>query len=239
MPRRRMNYKKRALAPRPVRRRRRVARKKRIVRIQRRVINNQGFGFPPTKVIPMRYAETISLSGSAGAMATYTFRANSIYDPNYTGTGSQPISHDQWSAFYGRYTVIGAKIRVYNNDTYATGTALPFLFGVQVNSDLASVTNDYVLLVQQGRDKFQIHNSNYDKSRSVRKGFSLKKFFNLANVKDNMTTHGAHFGSNPTEIAYFTLWAQDQAKSAAINANMFVIIDYMVLLSEPLNLPAS
>lgn len=231
---RKTNYKKKAG---PIKRRK-IIRKRRVQRVQRRVIRNQGFGFPATKVIPMRYCETVTLSAAAGTMAKYVFRANSIYDPNYTGTGHQPSGHDQWSAFYGRYTVIGAKMRAYNTDS-AVSQAYPFVYGIQLNTDLATVASQYDVIIEQGRDKFSFHNSNYDRKRGVMKGYSPKRFFNLTNIKDNMLTHGSHFGANPTEEALFTLWAQDQAKSNAVGNNFVVIIDYMVLLSEPLNLPQS
>jgi len=40
------------------------------------------------------------------------FRANSLYDPNYTGGGHQPNGFDQLIAAYNHFTVISSKIRV-------------------------------------------------------------------------------------------------------------------------------
>lgn len=218
--------------------RRRVQRKRRIARVQKYTIRNLGFGFPSTKVIPMRYSETVTISGASGAMGKYTFRANSIYDPNLTGTGHQPQGQDQWAAFYGRYTVIGSRIRVYNSDS-AVSQAYPFVMGIQINNDSATISSDYTEMIEQGRNKFMIHNSNFGYKKGMSLGFSLKKFFNLTNVKDNMQTHGAHFGSNPLEEAYFTIWIQDQDKASTVGNKFLVIIDYSVLLSEPKNLAQS
>lgn len=230
-------YKKKAPAVRPYRKRK-LIRKRKNVRIQRRIINGPGFGFPATKVIPMRYTDIVTLTTGAGTMQSWNWRANSIYDPDNSGTGHQPIGHDQWAQFYGRYCVIGSKIRVYCNDS-STAQAYPFLFGVQLVNDTGSALTDYTTIVEQGREKFSIHNRNYDAKRAVSHGFSMKKFFNLANCKDNMQAHGAHFGANPVEQATFRLWLQSQDKTSSVSNNFLVIIDYSVLLSEPLNLPQS
>lgn len=40
----------------------------------------------------------------------YRFNLNSIFDPDNTGGGHQPLGHDQWNAFYGRYRVDKVKV---------------------------------------------------------------------------------------------------------------------------------
>jgi hypothetical protein len=55
------------------------------------------------------YSELIGLNytGSTGSTGYNQYRCNSIYDPNFTGTGHQPLGHDQWNLFYNRYRVTG------------------------------------------------------------------------------------------------------------------------------------
>ena len=59
------------------------------------------------------YTDTILLS-STGSVAfnTHTFRANSVFDPDWTGAGHQPTRFDQLAALYQRYEVLKSKIRV-------------------------------------------------------------------------------------------------------------------------------
>jgi len=40
----------------------------------------------------------------------YLFNLNSIFDPDRTGVGHQPLGHDQWAAFYSRYRVMSVEI---------------------------------------------------------------------------------------------------------------------------------
>jgi len=44
-------------------------------------------GLPATRIAKLVYNDTITLTSSSGLMATYRFRTNSIYDPDYTGIG--------------------------------------------------------------------------------------------------------------------------------------------------------
>lgn len=47
---------------------------------------------------------------ASGALYYYQFRGNSVYDPDYTGTGTQPNGFDQWASFYNSYVVLGSSI---------------------------------------------------------------------------------------------------------------------------------
>ena len=69
------------------------------------------------------YTDTVLLA-STGAVAfnTYTFRSNSVFDPDWTSvSGHQPTRFDQLSALYQRYEVLKSKIRV----QFTTGDVAP------------------------------------------------------------------------------------------------------------------
>ena len=62
----------------------------------------------------LRYHESFSLNpGTAGVPSFYTFRANSCYDPNYTGTGHQPRGYDQIMSMYQYLAVREVQIEVW------------------------------------------------------------------------------------------------------------------------------
>jgi len=63
------------------------------------------------QIVKLRYAEDVNISAGI-ALGSYDFRANSIFDPNLTGIGHQPLGHDQWAVFYDHYVVLGARIKV-------------------------------------------------------------------------------------------------------------------------------
>lgn len=55
----------------------------------------------------LRYAETFAFTtGAAGVMGSeQTMLINSLFDPNFTGTGHQPNGFDQLAALYNKYYV--------------------------------------------------------------------------------------------------------------------------------------
>lgn len=70
--------------------------------------------FPNTKFVRHKYVDSVLFPGGAvaGASANYVFRANSMYDPDYTGSGHQPLFRDEMAAQYSYYTVISSYIKV-------------------------------------------------------------------------------------------------------------------------------
>ena len=68
-------------------------------------------GFPPLMKVDLHYESLVTLMPGA-AVASYVFRGNSLFDPDYTGTGHQPRYYDQLTPIYGRYKVLRSAITV-------------------------------------------------------------------------------------------------------------------------------
>jgi len=68
-------------------------------------------GMPNSTRGKLTYADVIHIA-PASATGQYTFRGNSVFDPDYTSTGHQPYYRDQLAAIYGRYRVYGSKISI-------------------------------------------------------------------------------------------------------------------------------
>jgi len=78
-----------------------------------------GVGFPDQLRCTLRYSDGgVQFTGSI-APSAQVFRANSLFDPDLTGSGSQPEYFDQLAAVYGQYCVMGCRFRA---DCYNTGT---------------------------------------------------------------------------------------------------------------------
>lgn len=183
----------------------------------------------------MRYATSVVLSTAVSAVAQYNFRANSIFDPDGSGAGHQPLGHDQWSAFYNHYVVLGSKIRVTANYG-GTSPTTPQMFGVILNED-GTVISDIEQIAEQGLARYRMITMNPANTGPyrVRNTFSAKKFFNVKDVKDNIPRLGATFGQNPSDEANFVVFllSANGLADAGQAVLVWVIIDYIVLLSEP------
>lgn len=85
--------------------------KNRVVKYRRSRISSQPV--PMQQTVRLNYDEYFELDPGAIAVADKrVFSINSLFDPDRSTAGFQPYGFDQWSAFYDKYTVIGAKIKV-------------------------------------------------------------------------------------------------------------------------------
>jgi len=66
--------------------------------------------FADRQLVKFKYTQLVA--NFTGATASYEYRGNSIYDPDYTGTGTTVAGHSSWKDFYSRYRVHGSKIKV-------------------------------------------------------------------------------------------------------------------------------
>jgi len=80
--------------------RRRLFKRRRFQKIHRAI-----GGFPNAKTVALRYSDTVYLNPSSTGLAVNVFRINNIYDPDYTGTGHQPMFADNYEALYQKYRV--------------------------------------------------------------------------------------------------------------------------------------
>jgi len=82
---------------------------------------------------------------AAGNQATYVYRLNSVFDPDFTGVGGQPAGFDQLKALYGRYRVMACKVRISCASMTSGGSV--FLAAAPVdNNALASIAEDVASL---------------------------------------------------------------------------------------------
>ncbi len=200
-------------------------------------------GFPKSKLVRLRYVDEVKLDAPSGLTTFHNFMANGIYDPDVTGTGHQPLAHDEWSAIYDRYTVVGAKISVTPVATDASGHVPGYYGVVTIDSDDAAslaVLGTSELLEQKYSTMTPktfgstISNPAQDGHTStVTATFSSKKWFGSKSITGSGGAYSANFGASPAEQAYFGVY------TAAINGNnpdgvtFNVVIDYIVLLQQP------
>lgn len=222
----------------------RTYRRKRVVKKRRGVFRLQkqmSVGFPKTTVVKHRYVDAFSINPSLGNVGYHWFRANSLYDPDVTGAGHQPLGFDQWSTFYNHYIVIGAKIKA-TFSLAATGTEVGSIMvaGVVLSDNSSGPTDVPTLIEQSNSNKKYSYFNLSDRPKTVSKGYSAKRFYNLTNISDNQTRLGSNVSGNPAEFAYFGVYVGNANTSIDCpNILVMVQIDFIALYSEPKLLPQS
>jgi hypothetical protein len=76
---------------------------------------------PDRARVKLKYIQTVTMNSYLGALDTQEFWGNGAYDPDKTGTGTQPTGFDQWAALYDKYTVIASSIKVRLVDLQGSG----------------------------------------------------------------------------------------------------------------------
>lgn len=208
-------------------------------RARRSLISLQAFPVPASKVVKLRYVELHTLNASAAAPDYWVFRANSVYDPDFTGTGHQPMGFDQWAIFYDHYTVIGSRCSVefQSKDTTATGFSY---VGITLSDRSSAVASPLSEAMERNNTKFKLLTGIGAGAKvTCSKNFSAKSFFGLKDISDNRGILGASVGANPPEDAYFliTQYATGGVDPTSIVAK--VQIDYIVKFTERKFVPQS
>lgn len=72
----------------------------------------QPSSLPDRLYVKLKYREQLSFGQASGNLADNVYRGNSLFDPDLTGTGGQPLGFDQWAAFYASYTVLASECKV-------------------------------------------------------------------------------------------------------------------------------
>lgn len=183
--------------------------------------------FPAVEKYQLRYCDTIAINGTAGSASSYLFRANSIYDPDYTGAGHQPYGHDQLEEIYNHYCVDSAIITV-------TPTTFTGVFGISV-TDNAVVSSGFNTVKEQQATTMAMQ-THVNATHAI----TLKKNYNRHTSFPVYKDTSAFMGGNPAEEAYFQLWVTgtDGGVDPA-NATFMVTITYNVTCYELKDLGSS
>lgn len=154
----------------------------------------------------MHYLTTADLNpGIGGAGASYVFRLSSLFDPDFTGVGHQPLGFDQISPLFERYQVwkVDFHVEFTNRDN-----GNPMRVGYRV-SDQSTTSVDPLVNIENGNCEWALLGTS--------DGMGTKCFEGSVNVADvhgisykqymANDDYGAAVTTNPVEEAYMILFA--------------------------------
>lgn len=184
--------------------------------------------FPYKQYAILRYSEVVSIVPSAGIPGHYLFRANGIFDPNYTGTGHQPYGHDQYAAIYNHYQVLESTITMSPTQGNVDG-----IYGITLLAD-TTTENDYDTIREMKSTRMSIkQDSTGMPSPNVKNYYNSKLYF-------NKNQQSALFGASPGDSYYFDCWNEGRTSGVSGASTPFLItITYKVMMFEPKKLGQS
>lgn len=192
---------------------------------------------PKTMYCELKYVQTCTLTPSTGSMGIHRFRANSIYDPDLTGTGHQPMFRDQMADLYNHYIVLGSTMEavIWTEDIT---THYVSVVGISQVDDAVTTLTSVIQLLEQNTTRYKLmRNSALSGEKTMvkcRSNWSCKKWFGLKDPIDDKGEYGAAMTASPTDEALFLIFANYPDMTTEVPPlKCLVTIKYFVQLSEP------
>jgi len=187
--------------------------------------------------VTLNYCEVVKITTTGtGLGGEVKFRANSIFDPNYSVGGHQPMGHDEWQAAYQHYRVVGSTISA--NVAPSSAVVDPMVFYVELSSTSA-VSIDASTAIERGRAAYKIMANDGDTpAKPLINSYDAVKFFGSQAAGGD--ANKAQFGANPAEDVYFNV-AVDPMSTGSTIRDFFVLVNikYDCILTEPVPLTQS
>jgi hypothetical protein len=183
------------------------------------------YGFPNTIITKLRYCDSFTVTSTTGAIGFNTFNANSIFDPDATGIGHQPMFRDNYASIYDQYVVIGSKITVH----FAAQTAQNWAVGICGDDDSA-FSPTLSVKMESNNSVYTVLNGTGSGARTLTMTFEPNEDFGVDAKSDGSSQ--TTMGSNPSELWCFGVWGHLIDASLTGKLDFTVEIEYTVKCSE-------
>jgi len=204
-------------------------------------LSKSDYGFPDRFKTKIRYCDVITFSDTAGTTQSNTFRLNSIYDPDLSGVGHQPMYHDQLALVYGRYRVTGSKITIKfamkSSPSLAAAEVGPTGVGIVCSANSSFASSGISTMMEQNNNTCKVlgDKSSGDSIVTCVQTFVPARDLGNGAVDDS---NASAFGNNPAQVFYAHAFKVDQG-SVASNIKMYVTIEYALEVFQRLEIAAS
>lgn len=190
---------------------------------------------PQRFITRMKYAETFA-PGNASGQSPWRLNLNSIFDPNRTGTGHQPYSHDTMATLYNRYRVIAVSYVV---SVFSSNGSTLQVAALPANEEYAATSiSDYR---ENPRCKYMVQGTGAPTKTLKGKVYlpSLTGRTKSQYMADDR--YQAQFGASPSELLILNLNTQQLDESILTTSGTVyqLTLTYTVELFDPKNLSQS
>lgn len=194
------------------------------------LLETQAIGMPDMIRTKLVYSDTIILSSASPVQ--YSYRANSLFDPDFTSVGHQPLYFDQFIATYQRYRVYGTKMRLRILNIDSSGAEL-----VVIPSSLIPTLTSAAMAKEQPRavstgpiPANSFHTVTLHQSHSTAQILGLSK----SQIMDD--DYAAEFSANPVQLWYYAIYAGPIGGSVKISIDVRLTFDCEFFDRAPLAL---
>lgn len=190
--------------------------------------------FPQSMKVAMTYTDFITITTSAGLSNSHIFNLNSIFDPDRTGVGHQPLGRDEWGFMYGKYLVDGALVEVRTGQTTTANCMWSLVGSIDITTSITDAVQASEL-----PNSVTTQTSNAGQPVVLRKYFNMANLFGITRSKYNADDiYESVYTASPSNPCVCHLVVADSGLSN-VAANAQVTITYYCTLKEPISLTRS
>lgn len=185
-------------------------------------------GIPNRMFVKFKYSDTYTQTTTTG-MNVRQFRANGLYDPDYTGVGHQPRFFDQFSQLYLDYRVHAVKFRA----TFGVTTANSiYVCGIGYHGSLANYPSNITELKENKANKSRIAHS--DKVTTLTWYLPMTKIFGRSKATiQGEKEYSAGMGANPTTVGGLYTCIHNLDENTSTDFKVMYEITYLCELNNP------
>jgi len=186
------------------------------------------FGFPDRLLTKLRYCDYGSQSCTTGAVGLQIFRWNSVFDPDFTNAGHQPMYRDTYASIYDQYSVVSAQAKI---TFFNTNSTVGMLSGCVTDDDTSISTTVNVLQEQSHGNTFVLSPLSGSRSEiSFTVDWDCQSILNIDPFSSQL--YKTAVGSNPTEISTLAFWGASSDASSTVNLVWRIELIQHVLWTE-------
>jgi hypothetical protein len=188
--------------------------------------SNTVIGIPDSIRTTLRYSMVNTAVHSSGTAQVYRFRGNSVYDPDYTSTGHQPVGYDEFSAFFQYYRVVASKIHLL---MAGITTDTPVIVTVRPVRELVA-TSSWIPAVEAPRCAFEFVPTVYIPTVHLHNHATMREIFSGQDSTDQ--DFGSVNTANPSKEWYWEILSQTYDGTSSASVRYQVVVEYDVIFSQ-------
>lgn len=195
----------------------------------------KGMGIPDMLYVKLTYCSLDHVS-SLNYYSEYYYRGNSIWDPDGTGSGHQPLYYDQYSLLYNKYRVIGSAITL---DVMNDSGVKALMYVVQPSTDISPLT-DITTVYEQQRSKAPKFVPIAQRVASRHKQYcSTRQVCGLTKSQLYDDTFAANITADPSNVWYWNILFTTSDQTTAVQYSYMIKIVYYVQFFDRKIVPQS
>jgi len=187
-------------------------------------------GFPPSEAVTLRYSD-MQAYAPGSTYGQWTYRGNSLFDPDFSGGGHQPRYYDTYSSVYQYYRVNLSKIKITVSNYQAMSSVVMV---VVPHTDIITATS-YAAMVElpYAKRTEQVPISTRMGAKStITASASTMKICGLTKGQLQDQDFSASVGANPTRLWYWNIAFFDALGAQNVSVVFDVDLSYECIFYE-------